>query len=80
MPNPVLTPSKTTAAPGDEITITGVYSGRVQEFALTDQDGLTGTCTITVAGHTFTATPTQSVTKVSETGTATRTVTYKVTL
>jgi hypothetical protein len=80
MPNPSLVPSKTNANEGEEITLTGTYTARTEEFALTDQDGLTGTCTITVGGHTLVATPVQSVTKVSESGTTTRTVIYKATL
>jgi len=75
MANPVVTTNKSSYLPGEIATITVDYDPRVTVFTGTDQDGNTGTVTVTAGSAILTA-PGKTVTKVSDNGTvATFTVT-----
>jgi hypothetical protein len=76
MAAPVVTLDKSAYNPGETINITVVYSPRSCTITGTDQDGLTGTASFVIGGVTVTASPSKTITKVSETGTTTRTATY----
>jgi hypothetical protein len=76
MPAPVVTLDKTTYNPGETGTATVVYTPRSCTITGTDQDGLTGTASFVIGGITLVANPTKVITKVSETGTTTRTATF----